>query len=73
MNGLQKYLPNVGSGSAKTHNLYLRTLNVWGQDSFDKAPEALPEKRWQKIYTNRSKILAEECDLLMYNKTVFCL
>lgn len=43
MNGQEKYLPNVGAGSAKTHNLYLRTLNVWGQESFDNTPKGLPE------------------------------
>ena len=44
MNGLEKYLPNAASDSAKTHNLYLRILNSWGQEIFDN----VPKNEWRK-------------------------
>lgn len=54
MNGLEKYLPNVGSGSAKTRNLYLGIHNVWGQEFFDNAPKGLAEKcKLKSNYSNQ--------------------
>lgn len=49
MNGLEKYLANIDSGSAKTHHLYLRIHNVWGQEFFDKCTKRIARKMAVKI------------------------
>lgn len=47
MNGREKYLPNEGSGSAKTRNLYLRIHNVRSQEFFDNVTKRTARKKME--------------------------
>lgn len=65
MNGLEKYLPNVGSGSAKTHNLYLRDHDVWGQELFDRS-ERIRRKMSLKIKLLEPSLIEEKKEITEY-------